>query len=101
MNNKTRILVVILIIIVILCGAIIAYKFYRDKVTLRKSIMLKASRKAKRISKKIKPTAYDAKQMLSYLGWVKCTNVYNMYLKWIKPFISFQELKRIVSKHDK
>ena len=63
--------------------------------------MLKASRKAKRISKKIKPTVYDAKQMLSYLGWVKCTNVYNMYLKWIKPFISFQELKRIVSKHDK
>ena len=79
----------------------LGFRFYRDRVTLRKSIMLKATRKAKRISKKIKMTIYDAKQILAYLGWLKCTDTYNMYIKWIKPFISFQNSKKIVSIHDK
>ena len=77
------------------------YKFYRDKIILRKSIMLKATRKAKKISKKEKPTVYDIKQMMSYLGWLDDTDTYNMYLKRIKPYVSFQKYKRRISKYDK
>lgn len=43
----------------------------------------------------------DARQMLSYLGWIDCTDTYLMYQKWIKPCVSFQQLKRKVSRYDK
>lgn len=77
------------------------FRFYRDKTILRKNIMLKAARKAKKISKKEKSTIYDCKQILSYLGWINCTDTYNMYLKRIKPYVSFQQCKRRISTYDK
>lgn len=70
------------------------FRFYRDRTILRKSIMLKASRKARRIGKKSRKTIYDARQMLSYLGWLDCTDTYGMYKKHIKPYVNFQYLKR-------
>lgn len=77
------------------------FRFYRNKTILRKSIMLKATRKAKRISVKEKPTIYDARQMMSYLGCVNCTDTYDMYVHWIKPYVNFQKMKRKISRHDK
>ncbi|SJZ37727.1 RNA-directed DNA polymerase [Garciella nitratireducens] len=77
------------------------FKFYRDKTTLRKSIMIRATRKAKKISKKPRPTWHDASSMLSYMGWIKHTDTYNMYLERIKPYVNIKQLKRIVSKHSK
>jgi RNA-directed DNA polymerase len=77
------------------------FRFYRNRTVLRRSIMLKATRKAKRISVKEKPTIYDLRQMLSYLGWIDCTDTYLMYLYWIKPYVNFQAMKRKISKYDK
>lgn len=77
------------------------FRFFRNRVILRKSIMYKASRKAGKISKKLRTTIYDARQMLSYLGWISCTDTYCMYELWIKPHVNFQNLKRYVSKCDK
>lgn len=77
------------------------FRFFRNRTILRKSIMYKATRKARKLSKKEKPTIYDARQMLSYLGWIDCTDTYRMYHKWIKPYVSFQRLKRKVSQYDK
>lgn len=77
------------------------FRFYRNRTILRKSIMYKATRKARKISKKEKATILDARQMLSYLGWIDCTDTYLMYRKWIKPCINFQQLKRKVSRYDK
>ena len=73
------------------------FRFYRDRTTLRKSIMFKATRKARRIAKKVWKTVHDCRQMLSYLGWLDCTNTYAMYKRFIKPYVSFQYLKRRVS----
>ena len=77
------------------------FRFYRNKTVLRKSIMYKATRKARKISKKEKPTILDARQMLSYLGWIDCTDTYRMYEKWIKPYVSFKQLKRKISQFDR
>ncbi len=77
------------------------FRFYRNRTVLRRSIMLKASRKAKKLASKTKPTAYDARQMLSYLGWIKATCTYNMYKQWIKPYVNFKNLKRSISKSDR
>lgn len=81
------------------------FQFYRNRTVLRKSIMLKATQKARRIHKKSyhgrKPTVYDYRQMMSYLGWIDCTDTYQMYCKHIKPRISFKYLKRYISRFDK
>ena len=77
------------------------FRFYRNRTILRKSIMFKATRKAKKLSSKEKPTIYDMRQMMSYLGWIDATDTYNMYLYWIKPYVSFQAMKRRISKYDK
>lgn len=80
------------------------FQFYRNRTVLRKSIMLKATRKARKIHKKHyqgrKPTVHDYRQMMSYLGWIDCTDTYGMYLKHIKPMINFQKMKRYVSNCD-
>jgi hypothetical protein len=77
------------------------FRFYCDRTTMRKTIMLKATRKAKRLSKKDKPTIYDMRQMMAYLGWIDCTDTYEMYCLWIKPYVDFQKCKRRMSKYDK
>lgn len=81
------------------CLDFMGFKFYRTRTILRRSIMLKASRKAKSIKKK-KLTIYTARQMLSYLGWIKCADVYGFYIKHIKPYVNFGKLKRYVSRYD-
>ena len=77
------------------------FRFYRNKTLLRKSILCKARRKANKIAKKDKPTIYDCKQMVSYIGWLDYTNTYNYYLHYIKPKINFQQLKRRISAYDR
>ena len=77
------------------------FRFYRDKITLRKSLMLRICRKATRIGKKDRPTYYDATAMLSYMGWIYASNTYAMYEKRVKPYIDVKQLKAIVSKATK
>ena len=77
------------------------FRFYRDKTTLRQNLMLKMSRKARRICRKPKKTIYDCRQMLSYLGWIDCTDTYAMYKRRVKPFVNFQQLKRIESSYQR
>lgn len=77
------------------------FRFYHNRVLLRRSLMLRICRKARRIGKKHHPTAYDAAAMLSYMGWISATDTYNMYLARIKPYIDVKQLKKIVSKSAK
>lgn len=77
------------------------FRFYPNRTTLRKSIMMKASRKAKRLWKKDKPMIHDIRQMLSYNGWLLATSTYRFYIEHIKPFIDFGKLKQRISNYDR
>jgi len=77
------------------------FKFYRDKTVIRKSIFLRAIRKVRQISKKLKITCFDACQLLSYMGWFCVTDTFKAYEKYIKPFKLVGVCKKIMSKHDK
>lgn len=77
------------------------FRFYRDRTTLRRSILLRATRKARRIRKKIRPTVYDCRQMLSYLGYIDCTDTYNVYRKRIKPHVSFRKLRKQIGRYER
>lgn len=74
------------------------FKFYRTRTTIRKSILLKASRKANKISKKLKVTAYDASQLLSYYGWFKHTNTYSSFEKHIRSKVNIVEMKQLIKR---
>lgn len=83
------------------CLDFMGFKFFKNRVTLRRRLFLRMCRKARRVRKKIdtkkRLTIYDTWQMLSYLGWIKAADVYGAYLKHIKTRIKFQYLKRKVS----
>ena len=77
------------------------FRFYRNRITLRRSILLKALRKARRLYRAEKITIFAARQMLSYLGWLSHTDTYGIYVREIKPLINYQTLKRRLSAYDK
>ena len=81
------------------------FLFYRNKVILRKNIMLSATRMAKKLAraKKAGRGYYEThvKAMLSYAGWFYCTNTYDCYTKYVKPLVNVGKLKKIVSKLDR
>jgi len=72
----------------------IGFRFYRDKTTIRRSTMLKATRKARKMSKKQKITAFDCCQMMSRLGIFKHTNSHGVFEKHIKPYINVKNCKQ-------
>ena len=77
------------------------FKFFRNRVTLRRSIMLKCSRKAKKIYRKAKMTIYDIRQVMSYMGWIGCTDTYGFYLEHVKPFVDFRYCMKRISQYDR
>lgn len=76
------------------------FRFFPNRTILRRGIFLKMLRKARRLRHK-KPTIYEVRQMLSYLGWIKACQVYNAYQLYIKPFVDFGKLKRRISNYDR
>ncbi len=77
------------------------FKFYRDRTLLRRGIMLRAVRKALKISKKTKLNWYECTQLLCYLGWFKYTDTYKVFERFIKPYVNIGECKKIVSLRQK
>ena len=81
------------------------FTFHHNRICLRKSILKKAVRKARKIARKKrqgKPvTWYDAQQMISYLGWFKHTDTYGYFQRTIKQLINVQQLKRKISNHQR
>lgn len=77
------------------------FRFWRDRTTLRRSIWYNICRKARKIGKKNKVSIYDARQMLAALGWIKATNVYAGYMRFVRPYVNFQTMKRKISLYDR
>lgn len=76
------------------------FRFYRNKTTLRKNILIRMTKKARQINK-TGVNWYNASAMLSYMGYVKHSNSYGVYCKYIKPYVNIKQLKKVVSKHSR
>ena len=78
------------------------FLFFRNRTTIRKSIMLAAVRQARKLkAAKDAGRAYYLKHvqgMVSYMGWFDCTDSYLCYHKYLKPYFRFKKLKEIISK---
>ncbi len=78
------------------------FRFYRDRVTLRRAIMLRITRKVRRVDRKgRRATAADAAAVLSYLGWIKHSNSYNLFKTWVRPYLHIQRLKNLIRKESR
>lgn len=77
----------------------LGFQFHLDRRTLRKSILLRARRKAERLGRKTKISFYEASQMISFMGSITYADVYGYYLAYMKPHINVRKLKQIISKH--
>lgn len=74
----------------------LGYRFFRNKTILRKRIMLRISKRARKIYKK-GATVKDASAILSYYGWIKHSDSYNFYRNYIKKYVKINDMKKIVS----
>jgi len=77
------------------------FRFFRNKTILRKSIMLRITRKVKKVSKKHKLNFHDSCGVVSYLGWIKHSDSFWLFQKWIQPYLRIQILKEIIKNHMK
>jgi hypothetical protein len=79
----------------------LGFRFYRNKIFLRKKLCLRIKRRIKKVYKKKRLNYIDSCAIVSYCGWMKQADCYNFYIKNVKPFISIKLCKRMVSNHDK
>lgn len=77
------------------------FVFTRHCVYIRKSILYRATKKARKLGKKSKVNWHDASSMLSRIGYFVHTDTYNMYQQHVKPYVCKRKLREIVSKHNK
>lgn len=81
------------------------FLFWRNRVTIRKRILLKATRTARYIARVQKNGRRlfknKAQAMISYMGWFTPTDSYECYKTRIKPYVSIKRLKQRVSRLDK
>lgn len=77
------------------------FKFYCDHVGIRKTIFSRICRKAIKFSKQEHISVYEARQMLSYLGWIKHTDSYNAFNKYVAPKVSVKLLRIKISREEK
>lgn len=79
----------------------LGYKFHRGWTTIRKSIMLRISRKARTIyrltsfQEYVSPT--NASGMISYMGYIYSSDSFRFWEERVKPFIRIRFLKGVVS----
>ena len=72
-------------------------KFYRDHTTLRRRNALRIRRRVKKIRHKGYLNEMDALAMISYWGWIKRTDSYQFYHKYVSPFIPIKLARKVVS----
>jgi hypothetical protein len=76
-------------------------RFFRDKTILRKRNALRIRRRMVKIGNKSIITLQDACAVVSYWGWIKRSNSYRFYNKYVKTKISIRFAKRMVSYYAK
>ena len=81
----------------------IGYKFYHDRITIRKSILCKTRKTANKIaSNGIERCGRHIRlSAISRIGNLKHANTYNYYMSHIKPKVDYEYLTKIESKYSK
>jgi RNA-directed DNA polymerase len=79
----------------------LGFRFFRGKTILRKRNALRIRRRITKISKKSHLNYSDACAVISYWGWIKRSDSFYFYHKYIKPIISVSAARKAVSRYAK
>ena len=74
----------------------LGYRFFHNRTVLRRTVMLRISRKVRRTAKKKTWTAHNCEAIISYLGWTKSSDSYGFYRQWVKPYIKLKKIKGVI-----
>jgi RNA-directed DNA polymerase len=80
---------------------ILGLRFFRDKTILRKRNALRIRRRMEKIHRKPELNYRDACAVVSYWGWIKRSDSYHFYNKYIKSKVSLKQAKGVISNHAK
>lgn len=76
------------------------YRFFRNKVIIRRKIFYKIMRKVRKVSRLKIIDVHSARQITCYMGYIKHTDSYKLFQERIKPLVNIGNCKRIVSGSD-
>ena len=79
----------------------VGFRFYKEKVVLRKKIFFRLCRRVRNVKKAGYITVSQARGLLSLLGWLTHINGWKFYREKIYPFAPKWKLKKIVSNYAK
>lgn len=85
------------------CINFMGFKFYRNRTTLRKHVLMSTRKAAHLVDKSIKNNCmnwYVACRMVSYYGWFAVTDTYKYYHKYIHPYAHINVCKKVIHQHD-
>lgn len=68
---------------------------------IRKSIMLRISRKARTIARAAYASIRNAHAMVSYIGYIVNSDSQRFYEKWVRPFVNIKHLKGVIADEDR
>jgi hypothetical protein len=72
-------------------------RFFRDKTILRKRNALRIRRRIEKIHRKPELNYRDACAVVSYWGWIKRSDSFNFYNRYVKPKVSLRFAKGVIS----
>lgn len=76
-------------------------KFYRNRTTLRKANSLRIRRRMAKIAKKKIMSYVDACAIVSYWGWIKRSNSFKFYKKYVSGIVSLAQARGVIRNHAK
>lgn len=79
----------------------VGFRFYKEKVTLRKKIFFRLCRRVRNVKRAGYITVHQARGLLSLLGWLTHINGWRFYREKIYPYAPKWKLKKIVSNYAK
>jgi RNA-directed DNA polymerase len=74
-------------------------RFFRNKTILRKRNALRIRRRMSKIRKKRHMSRRDACAVVSYWGWIKRSDSFRFYHKYVKPVTTISKARRVVSNY--
>lgn len=80
---------------------ILGFRFFRDKIILRKRNALSIRRAAVRLSKAKRITPHAARSFMSKIGALKHCNSRRFWEKYVKPYVNIRKLKGVIRNEDR
>lgn len=76
----------------------LGYRMNHERTTIRRKTALRIMRRARKISRKTRPTVRDAQAMVSYFGIISHCDSFRFFHGRVKPYVSIPQMKGVVSR---